>query len=157
MSGLQAGQFSTLGLQSSAVVINAVCRLALLWKAFPKRDVIWIWACYSKTSIYLPALMVPFKNMQVASCIGTNAPPLLMLWRFSTLPQSIVNELWLSISGSCSHTTSSLYTFICICASQSELCSQRVLGVFWAHTDTFVTESHLFLMQCCPRTWRQDS
>lgn len=155
MSGLQAGQFSTLVLQSSAVVINAVCRLALLGKAFSKRDVIWMGACYSKTSIYLPVLMVPFKNMQVASCIGANAPPLSMVWRFSTLPQSIVNELWLSISGF-TYDIFFVHFHLHLCIAKWTMFTESLGSVLSPHRH-FHDIITPVLMQCCPRAWRQDS
>ena len=54
--------------------------------------------------------------------------------QFSSLIQSILNELWSrensTVSGSCSHVASSLHdgALTCICGGYAELCSQTVIS-----------------------------
>ncbi len=69
-SGLQAGQFSThtLLLPSHAVVIAAVCGFALsCWntQGLPNRHRLEGSICFSKTFIYLSALIVPSKTCKL--------------------------------------------------------------------------------------------
>jgi len=69
-------------------------------------------------------------------------------------------ELWLrkdsSISGLCLHMASSLHdrALTCICAWHGELGSQNYFWrCSWSHVVISVTESCLFLMQCCLKAW----
>ena len=66
------------------------------------------------------------KGFHIVICLTTE--------QFSTLPQSILNELWASedvgISGSCRHIASSLHhsSLTYICGYHSELCSQTMFS-----------------------------